>query len=423
MLDINLIRSDPEAVKRGLARKGESVDVDALLTIDQNRRALTTQRDELRNQRNAISKEVGRIKAARGDADQLMAEAKAVGEQIKQLEADLTAADQQLRDALLSTPNLPADDVPDGQTPDDNVVVKTVGEPAEADPAPLPHWDIGEKLGILDLGRAAKIAGSGFTLFLGQGARLVRALVNWMLDVNTAEAGYTEVFPPALVNARAMTGTGQLPKFEQELYALRDDPYYLIPTAEVPVTNLYQDEILAEADLPILHTAYTPCFRREAGAAGRETRGMIRVHQFNKVELVKFTTPETSEAEHEKLTRNAEDLLERLGLPYRRVLLCAADMSFSASKCYDLEVYAAGCRRWLEVSSCSNFTDFQARRANIRYRDAKGKIRFVHTLNGSGLALPRIIVAILENFQQPDGTVRLPDCLRPYMGGKAALGA
>jgi len=324
--------------------------------------------------------------------------------------------------AALMVPNLPADDVPDGKSSEDNQIVKTVGELPKLDFPAQAHWDLGAKLGILDLERGAKISGSGFCLFVGQGSRLVRALLNWMLDVNTGEQGYTEVWPPALVSARAMTGTGQLPKFEQEMYKLRDDPYYLIPTAEVPVTNMYQDEILAEADLPILRTAYTPCFRREAGAAGRETRGMIRVHQFDKVELVKFTTPETSVEEHEKLTRAAETLLERLGLTYRRVLLCAGDMSFSAAKCYDLEVYAAGCGRWLEVSSCSNFGDFQARRANIRYRDGQGKVRFVHTLNGSGLALPRVFIAILENFQQADGTVRIPDVLRPYLGGREYLG-
>jgi len=250
----------------------------------------------------------------------------------------------------------------------------------------------------------------------------VRALLTWMLDVQTGQNGYTEVWAPVLVNPKTMTGTGQLPKFEEELYRLRDDDLYLIPTAEVPVTNLYQDEILAEADLPMLRTAYTPCFRREAGAAGRDTRGMIRVHQFDKVEMVKFTTPEASPAEHESLTANAEGLIEQLGLPYRRVLLCAGDMGFSARKCFDLEVYAAGCDRWLEVSSCSNFGDFQARRANIRYRDAGGKVRFVHTLNGSGLALPRIFIAIMENFQQADGRVRVPEVLRPYMGGAEFVG-
>jgi len=422
MLDITLIRNDPEAVRRGLERKGQAADVDRLLQIDATRRAMVTERDALRNRRNAVSKEVGRLKASGGDADGLMAESKSLGDRIRAIETDLADTDQALRDALLAMPNLPADDVPDGATPDDNVLVRSWGEPAEHDVKPLPHWEIGETLGILDLARGAKIAGSGFPLFVGQGARLVRALLTWMLDVNTGEHGYTEVWPPALVSARAMTGTGQLPKFEQELYCLRDDPYYLIPTAEVPVTNLYQDEILAEADLPVLRTAYTPCFRREAGAAGRETRGMIRVHQFDKVELVKFTTPETSPEEHEKLTRNAEVLLERLGLAYRRMLLCAGDMSFAATKCYDLEVYAAGCDRWLEVSSCSNFGDYQARRANIRYRDADGKLRFVHTLNGSGLALPRVFIAILENFQQADGTLRIPEVLRPYMGGAEAIG-
>ena len=423
MLDIAMIRTHPDLVRQGLARKGEPpTSVDNILAIDERRRAMTTERDELRTRRNAISKEVGRIKSQGASADQQMAESRRIGEAIKDLETHLATVEEELSAAALMVPNLPADDVPDGKSPEDNVVVKTVGDLPKLDFAPQAHWDLGARLGVLDLERGAKISGSGFCLFVGQGSRLVRALLNWMLDVHTGQHGYTEVWPPALVSARSMTGTGQLPKFEQEMYRLRDDPYYLIPTAEVPVTNMYQDEILSEADLPILRTAYTPCFRREAGAAGRETRGMIRVHQFDKVELVKFTTPQSSPDEHEKLTRNAETLLERLGLPYRRVLLCAGDMSFSSNKCWDLEVYAAGCGRWLEVSSCSNFGDFQARRANIRYRDSGGKVRFVHTLNGSGLALPRVFIAILENFQQADGAVRIPEVLRPYMGGKEFLG-
>jgi seryl-tRNA synthetase len=423
MLDMALIRTEADVVRRGLARKGEpATSVDNLLAVDERRRAMTTERDDLRTKRNTISKEVGRLKSQGASADEQMAESRRLGDAIKDLETRLAAVEEELSAAALMVPNLPADDVPDGTSSEDNRVVKTVGELPKLDFAAQAHWDLGAKLGILDLERGAKISGSGFCLFVGQGSRLVRALLNWMLDVNTGEQGYTEVWPPSLVSARTMTGTGQLPKFEQEMYKLRDDPYYLIPTAEVPVTNMYQDEILAEADLPILRTAYTPCFRREAGAAGRETRGMIRVHQFDKVELVKFTTPETSVEEHEKLTRAAETLLERLGLTYRRVLLCAGDMSFSAAKCWDLEVYAAGCGRWLEVSSCSNFGDFQARRANIRYRDSGGKVRFVHTLNGSGLALPRVFVAILENFQQADGTVRIPEVLRPYMGGREYLG-
>jgi seryl-tRNA synthetase len=422
MLDLNVIRSNPEQVAAGLGRRGGGYSIDAILTIDEKRRALITESDELRNRRNVVSKEVGRLKAAGGDATAQMAESKAIGERIKQIEGELRDLDESLRQALLMLPNVPAEDVPDGAGAEDNRIVKTVGEKPRFDFQPLPHWELGEKLGVLDMARAAKIAGSGFPLFVGQGARLVRALLTWMLDVQTGQNGYTEVWPPALVNAKTMTGTGQLPKFEEELYRLRDDELYLIPTAEVPVTNLYQDEILAEADLPMLRTAYTPCFRREAGAAGRDTRGMIRVHQFDKVEMVKFTTPETSPAEHESLTANAEGLIEQLGLPYRRVLLCAGDMGFSARKCFDLEVYAAGCDRWLEVSSCSNFGDFQARRANIRYRDAKGKVRFVHTLNGSGLALPRIFIAILENFQQADGRVRVPEVLRPYMSGTEFIG-
>ena len=423
MLDITLIRTDADKVKRGIARKGLTADIDGVLKLDEKRRALIAERDDLRNRRNTLSKEVGRLKASGADASALMAQSKAIGNRIKALEEEAAALDETQRQALLNIPNLPADDVPDGSTPEQNQVVKTWGEPPPDEAFQrLAHWDIGPALGVLDFDRAAKLSASGFALFVGDGARLVRALITWMLDVQTAENGYKELWPPALVNARTMTGTGQLPKFEVELYRTRDDPLYLIPTAEVPLTNFHQDEILAEKDLPLLYTAYTPCFRREAGAAGRDTRGMIRVHQFDKVELVKFTTPETSAAEHEKLTRHAEVLLERLGLPYRRSLLCAGDMSASAVRCYDLEVYAAGCQRWLEVSSCSNFGDYQARRANIRYRDSKGKVRFVHTLNGSGLALPRIFIALLENFQQPDGSIRLPDVLRPYMGGKEFIG-
>jgi len=423
MFDINLIRTDADKVAKALARKGAKADIAAVRELDERRRAVVTERDDKRNRRNAASKEVGKIKSQGGDAAGPMAESKALGDQIKEMETEIAALDEQLQTALLLLPNMPSDDVPDGAGADDNKTVRTWGElPQITGFEPQAHWDLGEKLGILDLARAAKLSGSGFSLFVGDGSRLVRSLINWFLDVQTLENGYTEVFPPALVNAKTMTGTGQLPKFEEELYKLRDDPLYLIPTAEVPVTNLYADEILDEADLPRLLTAYTPCFRREAGAAGRETRGMIRVHQFDKVEMVKFTTPETSCEEHEKLTRNAEGLLERLGLPYRRLLLCAGDMSMSAAKCYDLEVYAAGVKRWLEVSSCSNFTDYQARRANIRYRTKDGKVRLVHTLNGSGLAVPRVFIAILENYQQADGTVRIPEVLRPYMGGKEFIG-
>jgi seryl-tRNA synthetase len=423
MFDINLIRNNLDLVERGLKRKGAKVDLVAVRELDEKRRSLVTERDDLRSRRNTVSKEIGKLKASGGNADAQMAESRTMGDRVKEIETEVAALDEKLQAAMLNIPNLPLEEVPDGAGSEDNKVVKTWGQLPKFDGfEPQAHWDLGEKLGVLDLGRAAKISGSGFTLFVGQGSRLVRALISFFIDTQTTVNGYTEVWPPALVNAKTMTGTGQLPKFEEELYKLRDDPFYLIPTAEVPVTNIYQDEILSEADLPRCLTAYTPCFRREAGAAGRETRGMIRVHQFDKVEMVKFTTPESSPAEHEKLTRNAEDLLERLGLCYRRLLLCSGDMSLSSAKCYDLEVYAAGCKRWLEVSSCSTFTDYQARRANIRYRDAQGKVRFVHTLNGSGLALPRVFISILENFQQSDGTVRIPECLRPYMGGHEFIG-
>ncbi|MDK1031098.1 MAG: serine--tRNA ligase [Planctomycetia bacterium] len=421
MFDIQLIRNEPQRVKDALARKGEDVDIDGLLAIDENRRGLITRRDELRRQRNLISEEVGNKKQAKQDAPDLVAKSRKIGQAVKDLETQIAELDATLENRLLLIPNLPAEDVPAGTEAKDNVEVKRWGEMPKHDFEPLPHWELGEMLDIIDLKRAAKISGSGFVLFKGAGARLVRALLNFMLDVHTAEHGFTEVFPPFLVNRKAMTGTGQLPKFDEEMYSLRDDPLYLIPTAEVPLTNMFREEILPADALPIRLTAYSPCFRREAGAAGLETRGIIRVHQFNKVELVEFTRPEKSWDELESLTRSAEDILERLGLAYRRMVLCAGEMSFSAAKCYDLEIYAVGCKRWLEVSSCSNFTDFQARRAQIRFKDEDGGTRFVHTLNGSGVALPRLIIAILENFQQSDGSVVVPKAIRPYMGGMKAI--
>ncbi|MDP6380520.1 MAG: serine--tRNA ligase [Phycisphaerae bacterium] len=421
MLDIQLIRNDPETVKRGLSRKGSDADVDGLLALDGQRRRLISQRDDLRRQRNAISKDIGKKKQGGGDADKLMAESREIGEKIKRLEAGVTELDASLQDALLLIPNLPADDAPEGIEPENNREVKRWGEVPRMDFEPLPHWELGPLLDVIDFERAAKISGAGFSLYTGLGSRLVRGLLNFMLDVHTSEHGFTEVFPPFLVKREAMVGTGQLPKFEEELYALRDDPLYLIPTAEVPVTNIYRDEILPAEALPICLAAYTACFRREAGAAGRETRGIIRVHQFNKVELVKFARPETSRDELESLTLAAENILERLGIAYRRLELCCGDMSLAAAKCYDLEIYSVGCRRWLEVSSCSNFADFQARRARIRYRGEDGQVKFVHTLNGSGVALPRLVIAILENFQQRDGSVVLPEAIRPYMGGLEAI--
>jgi len=417
MLDIQLIRNAPENVKRGLAKKGSTVDIEGLLTLDAKRRELIASRDELRRQRNQISAEVGKKKQSGADVDDLMLKSRQIGDEIKSREAQIAELNATLEDKLLLIPNLPTEDVPEGTESENNREVKRWGKLPRLNFEPLPHWELGQVLDILDLERASKISGPGFVLFKGPGARLVRALVNFMLDVHTTEHGFTEVFPPFLVKRETMVGTGQLPKFDEEMYALRDDPLYLIPTAEVPVTNIFQDEVLPAGALPVCLTAYTACFRREAGAAGRETRGIYRVHQFDKVELVKFTRPERSWDELESLTLAAEDILERLGIAYRRMVLCGGEMSFAAAKCYDLEIYALGCKRWLEVSSCSNFTDFQARRAKIRFKDETGQVRFVHTLNGSGLAVPRLVIAILENFQQRDGSVVLPEAIRPYMGG------
>jgi seryl-tRNA synthetase len=341
---------------------------------------------------------------------------KSVSDRIKQLDEKLRILDEQIKDVMLIVPNIPHESVPVGKNEEDNVVLRTWGEPRPFDFPPLNHWDIAEMQGIIDFDRAAKIAGARFALMKGPGAKLERSLMNFMLDVNTSK-GYTEVFPPILVNRESMTGTGQLPKFEPDLFRIADPELYLIPTAEVPVTNIYRDEILQEKDLPAYYTAYTPCFRREAGSYGKDTRGLIRQHQFNKVELVKFVKPEDSYNELERLTTDAEDILQKLRLPYRVVVLCTADLGFSSTKTYDLEVWLPGQQRYREISSCSNFEDFQARRANIRFkREGKKGTEFVHTLNGSGLAIGRTVVAILENYQQKDGNVAIPEALRPYMG-------
>ena len=375
---------------------------------------------------------MGALKKAGLDASAVMDETRELKEELEKLDQAAAGLDEQMRMALASIPNLTRDEVPAGTSENDNVVVKTWGEKPVLDFEPKPHWEIGEALGILDLERAAKLSGARFAVYMGAGARLERALIGFMLDLHTTKHGYTEVLPPFMVNSKSLFGTGQLPKFAEDLFRcsdadaeaaakgeFKDNDHWLIPTAEVPVTNLYRDEILDEARLPICLTAYTPCFRAEAGAAGKDTRGIIRQHQFQKVELVKFTRPEESDAEHEKLTRNAEEILEALKLPYRRMLLCAGDTGFSSAKTFDLEVWLPGQQVYREISSCSNFEGFQARRANIRYRaaGAKAKPEFVHTLNGSGLAVGRTWLAILENYQQADGTVLIPEVLRPYMGG------
>jgi len=421
MLDLAYIRENPERVRKAVRDKGEKADVDAILELDEKRRAILKESESLRAERNEVSKEIGVLKKKGEDAGEMIARMRRVGDRIKALERDLAGIEKRLSDALLWVPNMPADDVPVGRDAADNEEVRRRGEPPEFAFKPLAHWDLAEKLGIIDFRRAAKLAGSGFALFTGAGARLQRALVSFMIDMHTRDHGYTEVLPPFLATRDCMTGTGQLPKLEEDMYRTSADDLFLIPTAEVPVTNFYRDEELSVTDLPVNLTAYTACFRREAGSYGKDTRGLIRVHQFDKVEMVKFVEPGKSYDELESLLDNAEDVLRALALPYRVLKLCTGDLSFAAAKCYDIEVYSAGVDRWLEVSSCSNYEDFQARRANIRYRDEGGKLRYVHTLNGSGLALPRTVIAILENYQNADGSVTVPEVLRPYLGGIEAL--
>ena len=416
MLDARSVRDNPEKIKEALAKRNYQLDLGPFLELEKERLALVKDADELREKRNRVSEEISRLKKEKKDATPLIGEMKGVSARIKELEDGLRAVEQKARDFLLMLPNIPDGSVPGGRDETGNVEIRKWGTPREFDFEPLNHWDIGEMQGIMDFERAAKIAGARFSLMKGAGARLERALMNFMLDLNTRK-GYTEVFPPILVNPESMTGTGQLPKFEAELFKTADPDFYLIPTAEVPVTNIHRGEILEEERLPVYYTAYTPCFRREAGSYGKDTRGLIRQHQFNKVELVKFVRPEDSYGEHERLTGDAEDILQRLGLPYRVVVLCTGDLGFSAAKTYDLEVWLPGQNKYREISSCSNFEDFQARRADIRFRRTGRKgTEFVHTLNGSGLAIGRTLVAILENYQQKDGSVVIPEALRPYMG-------
>jgi len=419
MLDIKLIRERPDFVRQRLATRGrgDEARIAEIAALDEQRRKLISEGDNLKAQRNTVSKEIGALKSNGQDASAQMAAMKQVGERITSLDAEVATLDTKLQDILLVIPNLPHESVAVGKEPADNPEVKRWGEAPKFAFQPKAHWDIGEQLGILDFARAAKISGSGFILYKGAGARLERALINFLLDLHTSEHGYTEVFPPFLINRNAMIGTGQLPKFEEDMYRLRDEEMYLAPTAEVPVTNIHRDEILREEQLPIYYCAYTPCFRREAGAAGKQTRGMIRVHQFDKVEMIKFVKPENSYDELEKMVANAERVLELLGLHYRTVLLCTGDMGFQSAKTYDIEVWAPGQNAYLEVSSCSNCEDFQARRANIRFKGSDGKNRFVHILNGSGTALARLYVALLETYQQADGSVKIPEPLVPYMGG------
>lgn len=419
MHDLRVFREHVDALRNGMRRRNKlaqyGASIDEGVALDLRRRAVIQAVEEKKAARNANSQEVARRKKAGEDAAELIASGRALGSEIDALQEDLTAAEARLAELLLDIPNITLEDVPAGDE-DANTVVSSWGTPRPSDGV-KPHWEIGETLGILDLMRGAKVSGSGFPFFRGSGARLVRTLISWFIDTHIREHGYEELWTPLLVNRATMIGTGQLPKFEEDMYALRDDPLFLIPTAEVSVTNLFRDEILDVSILPKGFVAYSPCFRREAGAAGKDTRGLLRVHQFDKVEIVRYTTPEQSPEEHERLTRHAEVLLERLELPYRRVLLAGGDTGFASAKTYDLEVWAPGVGKWLEVSSCSSFTDFQARRANIRYRPAPGeKPRFVHTLNGSALAFPRILAALLEHYQQADGTVQVPPALRDVLG-------
>jgi seryl-tRNA synthetase len=418
VLDLKFVREHWEEVKERIGRRGQAIDWDAFARLDSERREILQETESLRAQRNQASELIAEQKRKREEASSKIAQMKEVSSRIKELESRLNAIEENLRGLLLVIPNIPHESVVFGREGADNPEVRRWGKIPEFSFPSRPHWEIGETLNILDFDRGAKITGARFTLYKGAGARMERALINFMLDLHTEAHGYLEVLPPFLVNRKTMTGTGQLPKFEEDLFKLADPDYFLIPTAEVPVTNIHQDEILDEEDLPLYYAAYTPCFRKEAGSYGKDTRGLIRQHQFNKVELVKFTTPETSYDELEKLTGDAEEVLKRLGIPFRTVMLCTGDLGFSAAKTYDLEAWLPGQDVYREISSCSNFEAFQARRANIRYRPrGKKGTEFVHTLNGSGLAIGRTLVAILENYQQEDGSVRVPEALWPYMGG------
>jgi seryl-tRNA synthetase len=422
VLDVKYLRENIDQVSRRLSLRGEKVDLSRFIEIEENRRSMLVKGESLKSERNRVNDEVARIKKDKGDASPLISRMKGVSDEIKQIDARIAEISEELDQIISVIPNIPHETVPVGTSDKDNAEVRKWGKPRTFDFTPVEHADLGERLGIFDFARGAKLAGARFSLSIGAGARLERALISFMLDLHTTEHGYTEVLPPFMVNSKAMTGTGQLPKFAGDLFKVADTDYWLIPTAEVPVTNIYQDDIIEEEDLPIYRCAYTPCFRKEAGSYGKDTRGLIRQHQFNKVELVKFTRPEESYDELEKLTDNAEEVLRRLDLPYRVVSLCTGDLGFASAKTYDIEVWLPGQNAYREISSCSNYEDFQARRANIKFRE-KGKkgTRLVHTLNGSGLAVGRTVVAILENYQRADGSVEIPKVLVPYMGGRASI--
>ena len=420
MLDIKLLRNNFEEVEKALSTRNEEFDLSLFKDLDEKRRNLLGEVEALKAEHNATSKLIPQYKKEGKDVAPIMAEMKEISEKVKTLNGELSKAEEDLNNYMLTLPNIPNPTVPQGMTDEDNVEIRKFGEPTKFDFEPKAHWDLGADLGILDPETAAKISGSRFTVYRDLGAKLERAIVNFFLDTHTTKHGYTEVFPPFMVSRESMTGTGQLPKFEEDAYKVQGDgkEYFLVPTAEVPVTNMYRNQILDGSKLPIMHCAYTACFRAEAGSAGRDTRGLIRQHQFNKVELVKFCKPETSYDELEKLTRDAEDVLQMLGLPYRVVKICIGDLGFTAAMKYDIEVWMPSYGRYVEISSCSNFETFQARRANIKYKDNAGdKAEFVHTLNGSGVAAGRTTAAILENYQQADGSIVIPEVLRPYMGG------
>ena len=418
MLDMKLIRGETERVKAALARRKEDIDIDAVIALDDSRRAILYEVEGLKARQNEASKKIPAMKKAGEDTAPVFAEMKEISEKVKALDEQVKEVETKIYEAMLRIPNIPNDEVPDGDTDEDNVEIRRFSEPTKFDFEPKAHWDIGADLGILDPDTAAKITGARFHVYKDKGARLERAIINYFLDMHTEKHGYMEVFPPFMVHRNSMVGTGQLPKFEEDAYKVAGTEYFLVPTAEVPVTNMYREQILDGDQLPIKHVAYTACFRQEAGSAGRDGRGLIRQHQFNKVELVKFTKPEDSYEELEKLTHDAEMVLQGLGLPYRVVKICVGDLGFTAAKKYDIEVWMPSYNRFVEISSCSNFEDFQARRANIKYKDgAGGKAQFVHTLNGSGVAVGRTVAAILENYQNADGSVTVPEILRPYMGG------
>ena len=422
MLDMKVLRNEPEKVKRAFLKRKENFDLDGLFELDDLRKQLIFENEQKKAQQNTVSKQIPMLKKEGKDTTEVFAEMKKLSDEIKETDAKVRELEEKINAIMLTIPNIPNETVPQGDTDEDNVEIRKWGEPTKFDFEPKAHWDIGEDLDILDFEKAGKVTGTRFTFYKGLGSALERAIINFFLDTHTEMSGYTEVFPPYMVHRNSMVGTGQLPKFEEDAFKVQGTEYFLIPTAEVPVTNMYRDQILEGSKLPIKHVAYSACFRAEAGSAGRDTRGLIRQHQFNKVELVKFTKPEQSYEELEKLTLDAEKVLQLLGIPYRVVKICTGDLGFTAAMKYDIEVWMPSYNRYVEISSCSNFEDFQARRANIKFKDSvKDKAQFVHTLNGSGVAVGRTVAAILENFQQEDGSVVIPEVLRPYMRNREKI--